>query len=63
MKQWVLSRTDLLLLPEISLVIFVGIFVGALVWMFRPGSRQFYQRCRFMALEHDEMETSDGQSH
>lgn len=62
MKSWVLSRTELLFLPEIALFIFLAVFIGAIFWMFRPGSRQFYQRCRFMALDENEMEVSDGQS-
>jgi cbb3-type cytochrome oxidase subunit 3 len=38
MKSEILSRTDLLWLPELSLVLFVLVFVGALFWIFRPGS-------------------------
>lgn len=56
MKADVLSRTDLLFLPEIALFIFFVVFVGTLVWMFRPGSRRFYQERSTMALEPDEME-------
>lgn len=63
MNSWVLSRTDLLFLPEISLFIFFAVFVGAIAWMYRPGARQAYQYCRFMALDRDELEDTDGQEH
>lgn len=56
MKSLILSRTDLLFLPEIALVIFVAIFVGALVLVLRPGAKQAYSRFRFMALDEGDQE-------
>lgn len=56
MKAWVLSRTELLVLPELSLFIFMAVFVGAIFWMYRPGSGRAYERRRFMALDAEERE-------
>jgi len=55
MKNEILSRTDLLFLPEISLVIFVAIFVGALVWIFRPGSAATYRSRSRLPFSDDEL--------
>jgi len=63
MNSWVLSRTDLLFLPEISLFIFLTVFVGSIVWMYRPGAQQVYRYCRSMALEPDEVEATDDREH
>jgi cbb3-type cytochrome oxidase subunit 3 len=60
MKALVLSRTDLLFLPEIALFIFLAVFVGALAWMFRPGAKRFYQERSSMPLDPDEMEPENG---
>ena len=60
MKALVLSRTDLLFLPEIALFIFFVVFVGALLWMFRPGAKRFYEERSTMALDPDEMEADHG---
>ena len=53
MKSDILSLTDLSLLPELSLLIFLAVFVGAVVWIFRPGSRQAYARRAQLALDDD----------
>jgi cbb3-type cytochrome oxidase subunit 3 len=50
-KQLVLSRTDLLVLPEVALVVFVAVFLGALWLVLRPGAKQAYANHRFMALD------------
>ncbi|MCA9705399.1 MAG: cbb3-type cytochrome c oxidase subunit 3 [Myxococcales bacterium] len=55
MKTEILSRTDLLFLPELSLVIFGLIFVGALVWIFRPGAAAAYERRSRLPLVDDEL--------
>ena len=55
MKNEILSRTDLLLLPELSLVLFLLIFVGTLLWIFRPGARATYQRRAQLPLVDDEL--------
>lgn len=55
MKNEILSRTDLLLLPELSLLIFMAIFVGTLVWIFRPGATAAYERRSRLPLADDEL--------
>lgn len=58
MKSEILSRTDLLLLPELSLVLFVLVFVGAVFWIFRPGSAAAYERRAQLPLDDDEITTT-----
>lgn len=57
MKNEILSRTDLLFLPELSLVVFLLIFVGTLFWIFRPGARAAYERRARFPLVDDEIDT------
>lgn len=57
MKNEILSRTDLLVLPELSLLLFMLIFAGALVWIFRPGARAAYERRARLPLVDDEINT------
>ncbi|MBK6918162.1 MAG: hypothetical protein IPH07_12240 [Deltaproteobacteria bacterium] len=54
MKSEILSRTELLFLPEIALVLFVAVFVGALYLVLRPGAKQAYANQRFLALDADD---------
>lgn len=56
MKSLILSRTDLLFLPEVALVIFVTVFAGALWLVLRPGAKAAYARHASMALGDDERE-------
>ena len=58
MKSEILSRTDLLLLPELSLALFILVFVGAIAWMFRPGARADYERRAQLPLHDDEITTT-----
>ncbi|TPV92894.1 MAG: cbb3-type cytochrome c oxidase subunit 3 [Myxococcales bacterium FL481] len=51
MKSEWLGSSDLAFLGEISIVIFVAVFVGSIVWMFRPGSRERYQQRSQMPLD------------
>jgi cbb3-type cytochrome oxidase subunit 3 len=44
MKGLVLAQTDLLLFPLISVVLFVLIFSAAVLWVFRSGSKERYER-------------------
>lgn len=55
MKSEILSRTDLLFLPELSLLLFVLVFVGAVFWVFRPGSSAIYERRAQLPLGEDEI--------
>ncbi len=62
MKAEVLSRTDLLFLPEIALVVFMAVFVGALWLVLRPGAKQAYARHGLIPLDghepHDDSEVA-----
>lgn len=53
MKADVLSLTSSTLLPELTLVIFLATFVGALLWMARPGAREFYRNLALFPLDDD----------
>ena len=65
MKSQVLTMTDLSILPTIAIVIFVAVFVGAIVRAFRPSARLAYETRALAPLEDDEQYataagTSDG---
>lgn len=51
MKAEILSQTDWLVFPLISVVMFVAIFVGVLLWVVRPGAREFYAARGRMVLD------------
>jgi len=51
MKSDVLSFSEFAYLAEISLVIFMAVFLGAIVWMFRPGAKQAYTACAQLPLD------------
>lgn len=50
MRAW-LADQGLLLAPAFALALFLTIFVGVLVWIFRPGSRQVYDREALLPFE------------
>jgi hypothetical protein len=54
MKAEILSRTDLLFLPEIALFLFVAVFAIALYRVLRPGAARYYE-------PHTRMPLDDGQ--
>lgn len=51
MKSDVLSLTDFTFLAEISTVIFMTVFFGALYWIFRPGAKAAYTAMSLMPLD------------
>ena len=51
MKADILSLSEYAYLAEISTLIFMAVFIGALVWMFRPGSREVYEAVATMPLD------------
>lgn len=53
MKADVLSQTDLVFLSEISVLIFSTVFVGAFLWIFRPGAARTYGECAELPLDDD----------
>lgn len=55
-----LSQTDLLIFPLFAVVLFTGIFVGMLFWVFRPGGRALYEaRGRMVLDDGNDSETSN----
>lgn len=57
-SQW-LSDGDYATWPLVALVVFIVVFVGMLVWIFRPGSKEFYKREARLPLE-ESAETGKG---
>lgn len=53
MKADILSQTDWLVFPLISVVMFVAIFVGVLLWVLRPGAREIYDARSRLALDEE----------
>lgn len=51
MNGFVLSQTDLLILPLIAVVLFFAVFVAALAWVLRPGAREAYDARSRLALD------------
>lgn len=51
LKSVVLSQFNLPILPTLSLLIFFGIFVGALFWVYRKGSSEFYSEIEKLPLK------------
>lgn len=51
MKSEIISLSEYAFLAEIAIVLFVGVFVGSIVWMFRPGSKRAYAERSRMPLD------------
>ncbi len=51
MKAEILSQTDYLTYPLIAVVMFVAIFAAAVLWVFRPGSRETYAERSLMVFD------------
>ena len=51
MMRIVMENAGLTFWPALSLVIFFATTLGVLVWLFRPGSREFYRKLGGLALE------------
>ena len=49
-RSW-LTDQALLLGPAFALALFLAIFIGVLIWIFRPGSRQVYQHEALLPFE------------
>jgi cbb3-type cytochrome oxidase subunit 3 len=47
----VLSHFHLPLLSCVGLLLFMGVFIGALMWVFRRGSKEFYQKLSDLPLD------------
>ena len=42
-REWVADQ-GLLAAPAFALILFLAVFIGVLVWIYRPGSSQVYAR-------------------
>jgi cbb3-type cytochrome oxidase subunit 3 len=51
MKSEVLSRFTMMYLPVIGFFIFFCFFIGAVIWVFRPASKEFYKKMSKLPLE------------
>ena len=51
MMRIVMENAGLSFWPALSLVIFFATTLAVLVWLFRPGSREFYRKLGGLALE------------
>jgi cbb3-type cytochrome oxidase subunit 3 len=49
----ILAFSDLAWFGTLAMVIFMTVFLGALIWMFRPGSKQAYAARSQMPLSDD----------
>lgn len=51
MKSTILSQFDMTYLPVIACLIFAIVFVSMLIWVFRPESKNVYQKLEKLPLE------------
>lgn len=51
MKSEVLSKFTMTYLPAMGFVLFFCLFVGAVIWVFRPASKEFYKKMSKLPLE------------
>jgi cbb3-type cytochrome oxidase subunit 3 len=51
MKSDILSLSEFAFLGQISIVIFMTVFLGSIYWMFRPGSKAVYAARSRMPLD------------
>jgi len=54
-----LAGQGLTVAPAVALLLFMGIFSGVLVWIFRPGSRAQYDREARLPLEDSREDSRD----
>jgi cbb3-type cytochrome oxidase subunit 3 len=51
MKADILALSEFAFLAQISIVIFMSVFLGAIYWIFRPGATQTYAARSQMPLD------------
>ncbi len=51
MKSAVLSNFTQVILPTAGFILFSLIFLGAVIWVYRPSSKDFYKKLSLLALE------------
>lgn len=50
MKAEVMGMTDMATLPVVAVLIFFGVFLGALFMVLRPGAKAIYERRAMLVL-------------
>ena len=53
MKRELLSSLDSTVLPELAVLIFITVFILSVIWMYRPGAREFYAQRALLPLDDD----------
>lgn len=53
MKSTVLAAFDLPWLPALAMLLFLAVFLGALAWVSRRGSAEFYERLQNLPLDEE----------
>lgn len=56
MKSQILANFTSVYLPAIGFVLFFLIFIGAVIWVYRPRSKEFYKELSRLALEDEHNE-------
>lgn len=51
MKSAVLANFTQVILPTAGFILFFLIFIGAVIWVYRPSSKKFYKELSLLALE------------
>jgi cytochrome c oxidase cbb3-type subunit IV len=51
-REW-LTAQGFQLGPAVALLLFLAVFVGMLVWIYRPGSRRIYDRQANLPFDED----------
>ncbi len=51
MKKQVFESFDLTILPSIGMVLFLTVFIGMIIWVFRKNSKEIYQEMSQIPLE------------
>lgn len=60
MLRLVMEQAGLAFWPTLSLLIFFGVLLGVLLWIFRPGSSDFYRRLGGMVLQDNHQDKNPG---
>lgn len=58
MKADILSQTDWMIFPLISVVFFTAIFLGVIAWILRPGAGAVYAKRSQMVFDDERQEAS-----
>ncbi len=56
MRKEVFANMDLSILPMIATLLFIAVFVGVCIWVFRRGSTEIYHKASTDLLEDDNNE-------